>query len=333
MIIKNQNYIYFSNGGEVLDTLPPFNYVFFKETKSLKEFPLKEIPKKLYGDIEEAAKHYLDGFIRSTRNIGVLLVGSKGSGKTLLSTILSTEGSKMGFPTININEEITTNEFNDLLSNISTPSIILIDEYDKIFKTEESQNYLLSVLDGNQSSKHLIILTANKEDEISEYMINRPGRIKYKKVFANLSNNEIEYICKEFALSEEDTDILKHIGNINYDTILTIINEMQDFNISLKKAIKLLNICPEKNNYQVNLLTNGKSHKTDFYGHPLLNKDITITYYEENSWRSSIIVLNRENCSVTFLEDETIMVEDITTDRRVVAYFTKTKKTNEIFLD
>lgn len=239
MIIKNQNYIYFSNGGEVLDTLPPFNYVFFKETKSLKEFPLKEIPKKLYGDIEEAAKHYLDGFIRSTRNIGVLLVGSKGSGKTLLSTILSTEGSKMGFPTININEEITTNEFNDLLSNISTPSIILIDEYDKIFKTEESQNYLLSVLDGNQSSKHLIILTANKEDEISEYMINRPGRIKYKKVFANLSNNEIEYICKEFALSEEDTDILKHIGNINYDTILTIINEMQDFNISLKKAIKL----------------------------------------------------------------------------------------------
>ena len=126
---------------------------------------------------------------------GALLVGSPGTGKTLLAKAVAGEAnvpffSISGSDFVEMFVGVGASRVRDLFKEASkvAPCIIFIDEIDTIGKTrdsgrfggnderEQTLNQLLSELDGFDPSKGIIVLGATNRPEVLDKALLRPGR-------------------------------------------------------------------------------------------------------------------------------------------------------------
>jgi chromosomal replication initiation ATPase DnaA len=138
---------------------------------------------KIYGDTQHNVDRILRTFMDRKSSTGVLLAGEKGSGKTLLTKLISLHASAQGIATIVINEPLGGESFNEFLQMIKQPTILLFDEFEKVYRDNDDQERMLTLLDGVYSSKKLFLFTCNEKDCINTNMMNRPGRIFYSLDF------------------------------------------------------------------------------------------------------------------------------------------------------
>lgn len=195
------------------------------------------LPDKIY-DFEQDFREQVLTTLRtpnSNMNVGVLLEGYKGQGKSVVAKQLAIES---GLPVILINRSIPKSyDFLGFLkNNIKQDYVLLIDEFEKLFPESDdpkcevhTQNSFLSFLDGTSSLKHkrLVILTSNKE--IGDKFINRPGRIRYYKKY-NFMNKEVfrailadKLKKKKYAADLEDN---LDPNSSTIDLLTTIIDEI-----------------------------------------------------------------------------------------------------------
>ena len=142
---------------------------------------------KIYGDAEKIATHIIESYEKRDKNLGVLLSGGKGLGKSLTARLVIEKLCKT-HPVIIINEYISG--MFDSLKEISN-AIILFDEFEKTFQGNADgsdnntsaitkQEEMLSLLDGTAAGSHnLYIFTCNETRSINENLMSRPGRIAY----------------------------------------------------------------------------------------------------------------------------------------------------------
>jgi broad-specificity NMP kinase len=222
-----------------------------------------KLPEKIFG-----AKGYEERIIQKYRsqdkNLGVLLAGSKGSGKTLTSHKIAIDS---GLPVVQIlNPSVAHNDdFMNYLNQLPE-CIVLIDEFDKQFQHASDQIILLNVLDSKCTNKKLFILTAN-EPQLSEYLINRPSRLYYNIVFENLSDADVEEILnvhldnKEF--KEDFITVVKDLEDRNFDTVISCVKEVNLFGKPLSSLIDILNIKFVKY-YVVTVIDNSGGEKVEY---------------------------------------------------------------------
>ena len=270
-IYESSGVIRFMNYAQMQHMLDPGNYSLGEDKLGffLSRVPNFHIPKKIYGDVEKDADFYVDAFNRGDKNLGVIFNGEKGSGKTLLSSLIAI---KLNLPVINIGAAFQGQEFVDFINEIQQPAVVLIDEYDKLYKevkkydldgiseTEQvDQTALLKMMDAANSSKKFFILTSNKQT-ISEYMINRPSRIRYKQSFGRLTDHEVKEIVSDKLLkkyssfAQEFSDLATMFFGFNLDTLMTVIDETNRYGISPKVLIKRMNIVPESTSFDVSYI-------------------------------------------------------------------------------
>lgn len=225
------------------------------------EFYLKKtadltIPSKLYGASQEGrANRIMTTFKSRSVSTGVLLTGEKGSGKTLLSKMLSVELLKQGTPTILINTDFCGQDFNKLITDITTPSVIIFDEFEKTYKPQK-QEELLTLLDGTATCKHLYVFTANSTS-LNSYMLNRPGRIYYSFNYNSLDVDTIEQYARDKLVDQTQVagiiEISEVFSKFNFDMMQAIVEEMNRYNESAIEVVKVLNASPfnETRDYKV----------------------------------------------------------------------------------
>jgi hypothetical protein len=80
--------------------------------------------------------------------------------------------AKQGVPTIVINAPWCGDKFNTLIQSIQQPCIVMFDEFEKVYSSEE-QEAMLTLLDGIYSSKKLFLLTSNDKWRVDSHMRNR----------------------------------------------------------------------------------------------------------------------------------------------------------------
>lgn len=231
--------------------LPPGNFVIRQTPQG--EFFLEKIADfpalgKIYGNVTGNTGRILTSFHSREKNLGVMLTGTKGSGKTLLTRSISIEGYKIGIPTILINDPYRGDRFFQFLSSIEQPTIVLIDEFEKIYDAED-QRELLTLLDGVYQSKKLFLLTCNDKWKVDSHMRNRPGRIHYLIEFDGLTPDFVEEYCKDTLKDQSQLlsvmNVCSLFNKLNFDMLQALVWEMNLYGESATQAIEMLNVKPE----------------------------------------------------------------------------------------
>ena len=172
---------------------------------------------KLYGLNQKFIDYVLKTYENTTGNLGVLLDGIKGSGKTVVAKELC---NHLQLPVILVQSMGDSNDklIKYLSTTINFDCIFFFDEYEKEFKDSSD---VLSFMDGTYNSiyRKVFLLTTN-ELKVDPNLLGRPSRIRYKKSFSNLSEEVTKEILND--ILEDKTAIEKVIELTHSMNIITI---------------------------------------------------------------------------------------------------------------
>lgn len=172
---------------------------------------------KLYGLNQKFIDYVLKTYKSTAGNLGVLLDGIKGTGKTVTAKELC---NHLQLPVILVQSMGDSNDklIKYLSTAINFDCIFFFDEYEKEFKNSSD---VLSFMDGTYNSiyRKVFLLTTN-ELNVDPNLLGRPSRIRYKKSFGNLSEEVTRELLND--ILEDKTAIENVIELTHCMNIITI---------------------------------------------------------------------------------------------------------------
>ena len=206
---------------------------------------------KLYGLQTEFCEHVLKTYKNTKGNLGIMLTGTKGTGKTVTAKALANE---FNLPVIIVKDMGDSNQaMIEFLGGFNFDCILFFDEFEKNFS--ESDSTILQIMDGVYSSEYrkIFLLTTN-EMSINENMVGRPSRIRYVRHFGNLDLKTVEeYLDDTLEVPEARQELIDFIDTLTISTIdilKTIVNEVNIHGIKgLVKAKEFFNVSTLEYNY------------------------------------------------------------------------------------
>lgn len=197
---------------------------------------------KIYSKSQSIADHIVESYKKNdpTKNMGVLLSGDRGLGKTLTSRLVIEQLIK-DHPVIMCS--MYTPDLADFLSNVKN-AVILMDEFEKFMSgnikgndaedEQTKQETILSVLDGNTGSAgNLYLLTVNNVYKLDDNLKSRPGRIRYHYKYVSETADVVRNYCIDNLNDKSQIEeVVKTLGSAKYvsmDIISSFVKEMNDF--------------------------------------------------------------------------------------------------------
>lgn len=236
---------------------------FYLSQQNFNEF---KVPSKLYGNIDSIVDRIISTYKRRENRLGVLLQGEKGTGKSIISKMVI---NALGIPVIMIKDFYqNSSAMESFFNELKVPVVVFVDEFEKIYKNEEMQAKLLSIMDGTGQSDILFLLTSNSSERISSYMKNRPGRIFYSIKFDGLEPETIKEVIQDSVTDPKKIEILERaciiIGTVNFDLLMAMIDEITNTEIKdVNELMYYLNMEPSESRYDAYAVS--KSHNNVMY--------------------------------------------------------------------
>ena len=307
--VGDNTYDIFDDSMQVYDELPAQSYVVrFSDRRGFyleryNDMIVKE--PKVYGVHNEKVNKVMNMFEKQDRNLGVILSGDKGIGKSLFAKMLANAAIHSNIPMIVVDRYVPG--IASYIEDIEQEVMVLFDEFDKTFGEVKSkdgeaspQANLLSLFDGLSAGKKLFVVTCNDLGKLNEYLINRPGRFHYHFRFEYPSADEI----RSYLQDKLESQYYPEIGNVvsfsnkislNYDCLRAIATELNT-GLPFADAIKDLNIVNTENHlYNVLLRYNNgavfraQNITMDMFG----DDEEKRVYMHDNRGRNTIDVLFR----------------------------------------
>lgn len=277
------------------------------------------LPEKIFNWNAEDYEYILHSIKMSSSNIGVILNGVKGTGKTLMLKRLCNE---LNMPVIKVDAMPTTDKTKEMMrwidNSIKVSAIYVFDEFEKKFD-QNAQKEMLSFFDGTSDAtiKRVFLITSNQFN-IDANFISRPGRIRYTLSFDNIKDSKmvIEYFNYELpGLEQEQLDwIVKYVKSkecCTFDIFSKIAEEIRlnGFNAFKEVGSKIFNAQDLGIEYHIeyitfNVLTDGERAFTDFC--EATSKDIIARDNFSKKHQIEANLLRKKSNS--FSESETIRI-------------------------
>ena len=239
----------------IVDTLPPKVYTVrfsdltgFYLTVATEEL---ELPEKIYGNTPQRVQKCIDTYTSRDSATGILLTGDKGTGKSLLMSLLANQViQQLDMPVLIIKESFAGTQFETFIETIGECAL-MFDEFGKMYASSShqdgvQQSALLSLMDGLDKTKRLFILSENSEMDISEFMLNRPSRIYYHFKYKKLDESSIEGYCRDNGVASDITqnvlELSRRSSIFSFDMLQSIVEEHLRFDCTVESAVEDLNI-------------------------------------------------------------------------------------------
>lgn len=311
VVNTGKRYDLYDDSLKTFDALPAKTYVVRFNPKmgfwldEYSEIKVKE--DKIYGEHEIKVVKVLQSFARMDRNMGVILSGDKGIGKSLFAKLLMEKAVLLKLPVIIVDSFIPG--IASYLETIEQEVMVVFDEFDKTFadvkvgdNEADPQAAMLSLFDGVSQGKKLFVVTCNSLTKLSDYLVNRPGRFHYHFRFTYPSDQEItnylqDKLDPEFYSEIEEVVKFSKKVNLNYDCLRAIAFELNT-GLPFGEAIKDLNILNLKNQiYEVTMYCkNGIVCRTNHTMDMFADDEIAI-YFKKNGWYACMAHFETDKCA------------------------------------
>lgn len=192
------------------------------------------LPERLYTpkNDEKFINKVLKTYTREGKTTGVLLAGTKGTGKTVMAKEIAV---KSNLPILTIDNSLHPSYLKGLFAKLeNTPMCVIFDEFDKLGERYDS-DFILQVFDGVSSSgKHLLILTCNDVNNVNEYMLDRCSRVRYYREFEEMTVSMITEILEDRLNDKSEIKpvadfIVANFGLVSFDNVATFADEINAY--------------------------------------------------------------------------------------------------------
>ena len=204
-----------------------------------------ETPEKIYGETPRLVDKMIKRYMSFDKNFGTILTGRKGTGKSMVSRLVSNMLIEQGIPTILVTQN--TPDIAGFLASIKQRALILFDEFEKVFpysSNNDEQAQFLGLFDGIVNNRHFYLITINEERGINPYFLGRTGRFYYKFNFGDITIEEITEVLTDQVTADVDiADIARklNIMRINHDQLNAVVAEL-NFGETIDDIIKYVNL-------------------------------------------------------------------------------------------
>jgi len=288
---------------------------------------------EVYGSLLRYKERIISSYLNNNTGMGVLLAGEKGSGKSLLSKLISIDLLKKDIPTVIVSEPYFGNDFSAFIQQMSQRMVIIFDEFEKVY-CKDQQEKLLSLFDGLFNSNKLFLVTCNEMDRVDSNFRNRPGRARYFIQFEGLDHEFIRDYCQRTLVDKSHIEDVCRLTLahpcINFDMLKSLVDEMNVYHESVDEVLEMLNFKSRNGlTYQVILSVKNKKVpymrlNTDFISVNPFDTSFKIRYGDEDDMTKcvkfnppDIVDYSLEEGTVTFVKGDYKVVlapQDIATD-------------------
>lgn len=201
---------------------------------------------KLYGVNNKILKRVNQAYDSLSENLGIMLNGLKGTGKTVTAQQIINWAIDKGLVVLNVQHPVP---LATIMARVEQPLLVLFDEFEKTHKKDEDQQNLLSAIDGLSRSEHrrIFVFTTN-EKNINGNLIDRPSRIRYIWNFAALDENIVNELIDDLLspeLKHLKPDINLYLNTreiVSIDVVKTVVKECNAFKESPNEFKSFMNM-------------------------------------------------------------------------------------------
>lgn len=298
---------------------------------------------KLYGIDETFVTHVLDTYSKqaSKHNLGVLLNGAKGTGKTVTAKMLC---NKLGLPVLIVDKPLQG--LSNFLAGINHDCVFLFDEFEKNFRLTDDDGEdragesLLSIMDGvyNGENCHIFIMTTN-ELRVNDNLLSRPSRIRYLKSFGDVIDRKIleEYVDDNLKYPQYRDEIMDFFDTLTIGTIdilQSLVDEVNLHNCGVSEFKDFFNVKEAHYSYSCKYWNIDLTEKDN----PTLEefiKHAKAPYSKELDWRPNWTTLKLKKSIKRYKVGEFInercKIEEMHLDKSVIVLVDAKYKDNKQF--
>ena len=206
-------------------------------------------PYKIYGAHDRIIDRVKRAWKSLPSNLGVLLNGLKGTGKTITAQQIVNWAIDEGLVVLNAQSPVPLAM---IMEHVEQPMLVLFDEFEKTHAEDKypgSQQQLLSAIDGLSKNEHrrLFLFTTNTK-KVDENLVDRPSRIRYGWEFGRLSSDLIEMLLDDMLdkeLARLRPEILTYLNTravLTIDVVKAVIFECNTFREGPEAFKSILNL-------------------------------------------------------------------------------------------
>lgn len=215
-----------------LESLRPAVYEIAITDSGVKLFTLQEkfqVAERKFGNHNLYKKTLIEDYDRVGPSVGAILFGVKGSGKTLLAEDVCNHYLKLGLPIIRVTFPVPLPVL-ELVSAAVGPAVFYFDEFGKVYRRTEGDDPregLLGFFGNATRLGSIYLVTANNlQSELSEFMINRPGRFRYCFNFSSPEDAHLEEVFDHYMIADSLRPMLRayvHDNECSYDVLCSLL--------------------------------------------------------------------------------------------------------------
>ncbi|MCY1289251.1 hypothetical protein D9M68_18440 [compost metagenome] len=267
-----------TDNSNLIDHIPAMVYravlaeqgiVLIKDRKNFK------LPALRFGKHKNHVKQITATYDRDGNNNGVMAIGEKGSGKSMLAEEIGNWLINQDVPVILVDSYMSAQKLSLVIRAVG-PCMVYFDEFGKVYDDDDKRGALLPLFSDTSFTGVMFIATGNDSEEFSNYLYNRPQRFRYCISYEpGIRDDVLEDILTTMQVNKElhlafRKYVRREHRRLNMDSLLCVVREsagVRDPN-TLADRCEILNVPDfprlQWNVSNVEILDEGDSEETGF---------------------------------------------------------------------